>query len=86
MRNKIADLLIRDFENKSHAYGRNSRNFTCGANFSKSISQGIGSNFWYQHDSLNQFKIFEIEHSPHKKVMYIFKPVIQPKPIFQGRE
>ena len=35
--------------------------------FKKSISQGIGSKFWYpqnQHDSLNQIQRFELYKSP----------------------
>ena len=59
---------LSDFENQkpthigaAHAFSKIERNFQ------KSISQGIGSKFWYpqnQHDSLNQIQLFEIYKSP----------------------
>ena len=61
------DTTFGDFENKTlthtgvtHAISKIFQEFF------KSISQGIESKFWYpqnQHDSLNQFYVFEMENS-----------------------
>ena len=75
---------LSDFENKTptHNYKRNPRIFINFAKFTKSNSQGIKPKSSYlqnRHNSLDNFKFFEIKKRSQKKIMAISNFESQPK-------